>query len=160
MSDGTPGNTLLLTTDTWDLCIDSLGNIAMAAPPYALAQDVASAARTWLGEVLYDTTVGVPYQQILGQRPPASLVQAAMVEAAMTVPGVVQAECILTGFVDTAVVAEPAQYLLDSGGNPVLDSSGNPIITSSGDSGLSKLRQLTGQILFVDLNGAQQGVSL
>ena len=37
--------TLLLRPDTWDLTLDSAGNIAVAENPYALAQDAASAIK-------------------------------------------------------------------------------------------------------------------
>lgn len=94
-----PFNTLLLDLANWDLCIDSNGNIAMAGPPYSLAQDVASACRTLLGEVWYDSTVGVPWlQQILGQAPPLNLLQEYLVQAALTVPGVESATCVIESF--------------------------------------------------------------
>lgn len=84
-------NTLLLDLTNWDLCIDANGNIAVAAAPYAIAQDVASAQRTFLGEVYYNSLLGVPYFQapILGGDPPASLLAEFEVQAALTVPGVV-----------------------------------------------------------------------
>lgn len=92
-------DTLLLTQGPWDLCIDAGGNIARASPPYSLAQDVASALRLFLGELWYDTTKGVPYfQTILGQTPPLSLFRELMVDAALTVPGVVSATCVISGF--------------------------------------------------------------
>lgn len=91
-------NTLLLTVDDWDLCIDSAGNIASSARPYALAQDVASAVRTFLGEVWYDGTLGVPYlQDILGKAPSFAVFQDAIAAAALTVPEVVTATCQITG---------------------------------------------------------------
>lgn len=100
-------NTLLLDTDLWDLCKDANGNIAMAKPPYALAQDVASAIKTWLGEVWFDTTLGVPYkQQILGKTPPVTLFQQFMVDAALTVPGVVKANCVISSFEDRTVTGQ------------------------------------------------------
>lgn len=34
--------TLLLDQKSWDLTLDAAGNIAVAAEPYAIAQDVAS----------------------------------------------------------------------------------------------------------------------
>jgi hypothetical protein len=93
-------NTLCLDVATWDLILDASGSIAMASPPYALAQDVASAIKTFLGECYYDTTIGIPYlSQILGQRPPVALLKQYIVDAALTVPGVVSATCIITGFV-------------------------------------------------------------
>ncbi len=97
-------NTLLLSppsTDSpsgWDLQLDTAGNLAVATGHYAIAQDVASAVRTFLGEEWYDTTAGVPYiEQILGQRPPLQFLKAQFVAAGMTVPGVAGVTCFLTG---------------------------------------------------------------
>lgn len=96
--------TLLLALDTWDLVIDASRNIAVASPPYALAQDVASAIRTFLAEVYYDDTLGVPYfGQILGHTPPVTLFQEYMVRAALTVPGVVTAVCTIQSFENRTV---------------------------------------------------------
>jgi hypothetical protein len=80
-------DTLLLDTVLWDLTKDASGNIAVANAPYAIAQDVASACRTFLGEVWYNTALGVPYGQILGQQPSLTFVKAQLVTAALTVPG-------------------------------------------------------------------------
>jgi hypothetical protein len=101
------GNTLLLDVASWDVILDANGNIAMAAPPYALAQDVASAIKTFLGELYYDTTVGIPYlSQILGQRPPVAVLKQYIVDAALSVPGVVSAVCVITGFVNRQAQGE------------------------------------------------------
>lgn len=90
-------NTLLLDRTTWDLTIDAAGNIAVASDPYAMAQDAASAIKLFQGELWYDTAKGVPYwSQILGKMPPISLMKAKFVAAAMTVPGVVAAQCFIT----------------------------------------------------------------
>jgi hypothetical protein len=79
-------DTLLLDQQSWDLLLDANGNIAVASAPYALAQDAASAIKTFLGECYWDTTVGVPYlQQILGQRPPLALLKQQLTEAAESV---------------------------------------------------------------------------
>lgn len=92
-------STLLLDQTAWDLVLDASGNIAMATPPYALAQDVASAVRTFLGEVYYNTTLGIPYfSQVLGHLPPASLLTQLISNAALTVPGVVSAQTVITSF--------------------------------------------------------------
>lgn len=100
-------DTLLLTTDEWDLCLDAAGNIAMASPPYALAQDVASALRLFLGELWYDDTAGVPYfEQVLAHTPPLNVFRQLMVQAALTVPGVVSATCIISGFEDRTVTGQ------------------------------------------------------
>ena len=100
-------NTLLLELNDWDLCIDASRNIAMASAPYALAQDVASAIKTFLGEVYYDTTLGVPYfAKILGKTPPVGVFQEYMIQAALTVPGVVSATCVLSSFADRTVTGQ------------------------------------------------------
>ena len=92
-------DTLLLDRTTWDLCLDASGNIAKATEPYALAQDVASACQLFAGELWYDTSKGVPYfEQILGHMPPMTLVKEQMVKAALTVPGVASAQCVITRF--------------------------------------------------------------
>jgi hypothetical protein len=92
-------NTLLLDRTVWDLVIDSAGNIAMAEPEYALAQDVASAIKLFLGELWFDTAKGIPYwENVLGQLPPVSLIIGYMENAAKTVPGVVSAKCTITSF--------------------------------------------------------------
>ena len=100
-------NTLLLDVDHWDLVIDSAGNIALASPPYALAQDVASAVKLFIGELWYDDTKGIPYfDQVLGHLPPQSQLIALIENAALTVPGVVSVRCIITGSVGRKVSGE------------------------------------------------------
>jgi hypothetical protein len=104
MSAAITFNTLLLDISAWDLVLDANGNIAMASPPYAIAQDVASAVRTFLGEVWYDTTEGIPYwTQVLGKLPPASLLIELINQTVLTVPGVVSARTIITSFTARAV---------------------------------------------------------
>lgn len=94
-----PFSTLLLDVGSWDLTLDAYSNIAVAAPPYALAQDVASACRTVLGEVYYNTSLGVDYfGQIFGETPPASIFQEQFVAATLTVQGVVSATCNIESY--------------------------------------------------------------
>lgn len=94
-------STLLLDQATWDLCKDASGNIARAAEPYAIAQDVATAVRTFRGECWYDTSIGVPYwQDVLGKQPPAQLVKQDLITEAMRVPLVLAAQAFITGFTD------------------------------------------------------------
>jgi hypothetical protein len=100
-------NTLLLDRTVWDLCKDASGNIAFATDPYAIAQDVASAVRLFLGELWYDTTKGVPYfQQILGRAFVPSLITARIERAALSVPQVVTASCTLTSLRDRTLSGE------------------------------------------------------
>lgn len=122
--------TWLLDVDRWDICLDAAGNWAIAEPPYALAQDVASSVRTFLGEVWYDDTLGVDwFGQVLGHAPPLSLLQQLIVQAALSaVPQtadvyVKSAVCVIESF-DAAT------------------------------------REVVGQIQFVDSNGKSGSVAL
>lgn len=91
--------TLLLDQDIWDLCLDASRNIAVADDPYASAQDVASAARLFRGELYYNTAPGVPYwENILGFQPPVEFLRAQYAAAAMRVPGIVDAIAVITGW--------------------------------------------------------------
>ena len=90
--------TLLLDRTAWDLVLDANANIALASDPYSLAQDVASAVKCFQGECWFDTTVGIPQWQILGEWPSLEFVRAQYEAAALTVPGVVAAKCVFTGF--------------------------------------------------------------
>lgn len=92
-------NTLLLDQTAWDLVLDASGNIALAGEPYAIAQDVASAVRTFINECWYDTSQGLPYfQNILGQLPPPSFLRKKITDAAMTVPNVVSVDVVFVTF--------------------------------------------------------------
>lgn len=99
--------TLLLDLNQWDLLLNAGGDLAIATDPYAIAQDVASAVRTFLGEVWYNTSIGVPFfQTILGKTPPLTVFQELIVQAAETVPGVASAECTITAFADRRVTGQ------------------------------------------------------
>jgi len=100
-------NSLLLDLTNWDLVVDSTGNIAVAQEPYAVAQDVATAVKLFFGELWYSRNSGVPYWSgILGARPPLSFVKAQLVRAALTVPRVVEARCIIASFVGRTVAGQ------------------------------------------------------
>ena len=100
-------NTLLLTRDLWDLCLDANNNIAVASDPYSVAQDVASACRTFLGEVYYNTTLGVPYfQQILGKFPPLALLKAQLCAQAARVPGCTNPQCFIASVANRTVTGQ------------------------------------------------------
>ncbi len=91
-------STLLLDRPTWDLVLDAKGNIAVASEPYSLAQDAASAIKTFLGECYWDTTVGVPLltKVFAGVAPSLALLKSMLVAAAETVPGVASAQVFLS----------------------------------------------------------------
>lgn len=100
-------NTLLLDVSTWDLLTDAAGNIALASPPYAVSQDVASALRLFSAELWYNVDAGVPYfTEILGRTPPVAFFQELMVQAALTVPTVISAECIIEAFEGRTVTGQ------------------------------------------------------
>lgn len=91
--------TILLDRTANDLCLDASGNIAVATEPYSQAQDVASAAKVFLGECWYSTTQGLPYfQQILGNFQPVQIFKESAVAAAKRVPGVTDAEVYLISY--------------------------------------------------------------
>lgn len=104
-------NTLLLDRSKWDLVIDSAGNIATGEPPYSLAQDVASAVRLFINELWYAPKNGIPYfEDILGKLPPQALLIGYIEKAALTVPGVVKAKCIISSF-DSRTVTGEIQFI-------------------------------------------------
>lgn len=96
--------TILLDNSTWDLVLDVNGNIALATEPYSLAQDAASAIKTFLGEVYFNTTLGIPYlTQILGKNPSIALLKAQFEAAALTVPDVASAQCFIASINDRSL---------------------------------------------------------
>lgn len=142
--------TLLLDQATWDLTGDVYGNIAVASEPYALAQDAASQCQLFKGELWYNTTMGVPYWQlILGAAPPLSLIKAELVAAAELVPGVIAAQCFISSVVNRQV----------QGQVQILDSSGSVIAASffRGDGGS---QSLTGDQVVVPPQNPPDGQSL
>ena len=93
--------TLFLDPVTGDLAYSASGDIVVASPPYALAQDAASECKVFLGECYYDILRGIPYsQQILGFTPPLSLIRAYLIQAALRVPGIVKANVFFSAFSD------------------------------------------------------------
>lgn len=106
--------TLLLAIDTWDLITDSSGNIALADDPYAIAQNVASACRTWKGELWYNTVPGIPYEEILGHLPPLPLVKSLMETEARSVEGVQSAACLFSSL-DNRTLTGQIQIITTSG---------------------------------------------
>jgi len=89
-------DTLQLDTALWDLTTDVYGNLAtvgdatpasaQTGPGMRLAQDVATRTRAWRGEVYFDTSQGIRYDQILGAAPNLAVVQNAFNTEALNVP--------------------------------------------------------------------------
>jgi len=101
-------DTLLLDRDAWDLVLDATGNIALAGDSYSMVQDVASAARLFLGELWYGPpSQGVPYfTEGLGEPFPTQLLKAKIIEAALSVPGVLSAQVFLSSVAERAVTGQ------------------------------------------------------
>lgn len=106
---------LLLDRTVNDLVLDTSGNIAVATEPYAIAQDVACACKLFAGELWYQTNKGVPYfSEILGHWPPLAVVKAELVKAALTVPGVVSAQVVITSL-DKRTLTGQVQFIDTTG---------------------------------------------
>jgi len=59
---------LYLDPDSWDLTLNANGALKTVSNPYSIAQDVACALKTVLGECYFDNTIGIPYyEQLLGR---------------------------------------------------------------------------------------------
>lgn len=141
--------TLLLQTDAWDLCIDASSNIAVASNPYSLAQDAASAGRTWRGECWYDTLRGVPYlPDLLGVTPvPIELIIAEEQAAAFTVPEVQGATFVIGSIQDRVLVGQMqivgpdgtsafAPVVTSGVLHPVVTDENGRVVVSSGGQGV------------------------
>jgi hypothetical protein len=124
--------TLLLDRTIWDLVLTSAGDIAAANDPYSVSQDVCSAIRTFQGECWYDTTLGVPYNLILGQFPPIEYVKAQLVQAALTVPEVTSAKCFLASLVGRLVTGQ-VQFTYQAPGAASVPQTG--VVIFRGDNG-------------------------
>jgi hypothetical protein len=110
MTAGAAMDTLALDRTTWDLFLDATGNIALAKPPYAQAQDMASAVRTFKGEVYYNTALGImDFTRILGHLPPPAFLRADLIAAAVTVPGVTSAQAYLAMLDDSRTLRGQVQ---------------------------------------------------
>jgi hypothetical protein len=101
-------DTLLLDRDAWDLCIDASGNIAKATASYSMLQDVATAARLFVGELYYGpATQGIPYfTEAFNRQFPTQLLKARIVAAALAVPGVLSAKCFLTSASERGITGQ------------------------------------------------------
>jgi len=88
--------TSIALNENWDIFVDGSGNLATVTGNAAIAQDVACACRTWLGELWYNRALGVNYKQIFSGRPTKQLLKQSLINQGMTVPGVGNITCYLT----------------------------------------------------------------
>lgn len=92
-------SSLYLDPDTWDIELNSSNNLSMVGNPYACAQDVATACSTFRGECIYQTGIGVPYnEQILGHNPGTGSIQTWLENEALRLPYIADVSAtIVTG---------------------------------------------------------------
>ncbi|CRL45367.1 hypothetical protein SGGMMB4_03031 [Sodalis glossinidius str. 'morsitans'] len=83
---------LKLHSQTWDLTLDGAGHLATVSEAVAVAQDVVSACKTFLGEVWFNDKLGIPWMsEILGKPTTTTFIQAQLEQQAMRLPYVAQA---------------------------------------------------------------------
>jgi hypothetical protein len=79
--------------------VDVNGNLAVATDPYGLAQDAASALRTFLGDIYYNQAQGIDYfGLLLGTPVLLTLLKSTLASEALKVPGVVSARVFISAF--------------------------------------------------------------
>ena len=91
----------LLLDDTWDITLDSAGQIAVTSGSYGIAQDVANATRLFTDDAWYDPERGIPHFDLeLGHKPSLSVVRNRFRQAALIVEGVIDADVQIEGVTD------------------------------------------------------------
>lgn len=126
-----PYSTILLDQQTYDLTLDANNNIARADPPFAVAQDMGSQCRQWLGEYIYSADDGVPLATIVGETPSLALVKSDFATAAGLVPGTSNPICYISAVTGRNVIGQvQAQVTLSDGSTTAvaasLSGSGSP----------------------------------
>lgn len=161
--------------NNWDLMVEG-DSIALATVHYAIAQDVASACRTFRGELWYDVSFGMPYLSqdlsdvgnILGRLPSIEFVRSQLIAVGKTVPGVANIVCFLTGpntrerllggqlqiTNDDGVMAALAQTIALFGGAPWyvsgIQGGETGVVPLTTDPGNITLTADTGNILYTE----------
>lgn len=108
------GHTLTLDLDTWDLTLDSGGNIATSTGAYGIAQNVANASRLFTQDAYYNPERGIPHFVLdLGRKIRPSLVRSRLVGAALGVEGVRQADVSISGIKDRVLTGNITLILND-----------------------------------------------
>lgn len=102
---------------TWDIYLDAAGNLSLMDNDSSIAQDVASAVRTFDGECWYNNTLGMPYfQSIFGKSPPNSFVVSNIETQAFTVTGVNSVNVVGVGLKDRNITGV---IVLNAPNNPI-----------------------------------------
>jgi hypothetical protein len=74
-----------------DLYLDKQGNISVSTDLQAILEECAEAARTLLGECIFNTTIGIPYQQVIWVGVPnIAQFTAALRQTFLSIPGVTE----------------------------------------------------------------------
>jgi len=131
------------------MCLDSSGNIALTAEPYALAQDAASAIQMHLGECRYDTKLGINYLgTLLGKSPiPVQLMRTRFIAEAMRVPGVTSAQMFFSALNNRTV---SGQVQVKSVAGAVSAVTISPVINPTFGFGVNPLLDTRGQQFVLD----------
>lgn len=99
-------NTIQLTP-AWDLTLSPSGDFAFLTGDAAIAQDIASACRLFIGELWYSTATGIPYfGRVLGRPVNPEFIKGQLVAAALTVPGVSAATCFLSSLTNRGLTGQ------------------------------------------------------
>lgn len=87
-----------------DIYLDALGNIAFAYDLTAITQQCAQAAKTLLGEMIYNVNQGIPYFQTLWVGVPSvGQYTAALRTAFLAVGGVIEVVSLITSQVNNTL---------------------------------------------------------
>lgn len=87
-----------------DIYLDAMGNIALAVDLQAVLQACAQAAQTLLGEMIYNTNQGIPYEQTVWVGVPNIQQFTASLRAAfLAVSNVVEVVSLITSQVDNTL---------------------------------------------------------
>lgn len=105
----------LFLNNSWDISLDSCGNIATASKGYAAAQSVANAVKLFTNDAYFNTERGIPhFETSLKRSVSASIVRSRIKETAETVPGVKTATVNVLQIKDNTLQAEILITLTDN----------------------------------------------
>jgi hypothetical protein len=100
-------NSLTLNKDTWDICLNSYGNLSIVSGKYRVAQDVATACRLFTDEAIFQVNRGIPYlNKVLGFKPNEQIIKEHIRNMALLVPNVANAQINFYEFKDRILTGE------------------------------------------------------
>ena len=96
-----------------DMYLTQQGDISMSTDLQAVLEECAQAARTLLGECIYDTTIGIPYQQVVWVGVPnISQLTAALRAAFLNVVGVTEVISIIAEQTNNLSISQQSASML------------------------------------------------